>query len=54
MSLGISVPSLQPETLNVIDVPLTAEGLKVQLVAVPAFSKSLLAIPETDSVKVIE
>jgi hypothetical protein len=50
LSLGINVPSLQEDTDTVMLLPDGEEGKKVQEAAVPAFSKSLAAIPDTDSV----
>lgn len=49
-SLGINVPSVQEDTETVMLLPDVEEGKKVQEVEVPAFSKSLAAIPDTDSV----
>jgi hypothetical protein len=46
------VPSEQLATVTVIDVPLAADGVKAQPVAVPALEKSLDAMPLTDSLKV--
>ena len=50
---GIRVPSEQPVTTTFTDVPLAADGAKVQPVAVPALLKSPAAIPDAVSLKVI-
>ena len=47
-----TVPSEQLSTATVIAVPLEADGVKVQPVAVPWLEKSPEEIPETDSEKV--
>ena len=47
-----TVPSEQLSTVTVIVVPLEADGVKVQPVAVPVFEKSPAVIPLTDSEKV--
>ena len=47
--LGNTVPSLQSRTETEKEVPDVAEGVNEQLIAVPAFSKSVLSIPFTDS-----
>ncbi|MFM8884304.1 MAG: hypothetical protein ACKOH7_05830, partial [Solirubrobacterales bacterium] len=52
VSRGVTVPSPQPEAVTVIEVPLAADGVNVQPVAVPALEKSPEAMPETGSLKV--
>jgi hypothetical protein len=48
---AITVPSEQLATVIVIELPLEADGVKVQPVAVPWLEKSPAAIPETLSEK---
>lgn len=50
---GIIVPSEHPVTTTFTEVPLAADGAKVQPVAVPALLKSPAAIPDAVSLKVI-
>jgi hypothetical protein len=50
---GWRVPEVeQAATVTVKVVPLVADGVSAQPVAVPAFVKSVASIPETDSLKV--
>jgi hypothetical protein len=51
-SRAITVPSEQPATVTVIEVPEAADGVKVQPVAVPVLEKSPAVMPETLSEKV--
>jgi hypothetical protein len=51
-SRAITVPSEQLATVTVIEVPLEADGVNTQPVAVPVLEKSLDAILLTDSLKV--
>ena len=51
-STGVTVPSVHPLAVTVTDVPVAAEGVKVQPVAVPALLKSLATMPDTGSLKV--
>ena len=52
-SLGWTVPAPQPLTSRLIEVPVAAEGVKTHPAAEPTLVKSLAAIPETVSLKVI-
>jgi hypothetical protein len=47
-----TVPSEQLATVTVIELPLDADGVNTQPVAVPALEKSLDAMPDTLSEKV--
>ena len=51
-STGASVPSEQPVAVTTTDVPLAADGEKVQPVAVPAFERSPATMPDTDLLRV--
>jgi hypothetical protein len=51
-SLMTTVPSVEHKTVNVTEVPDATEAEIVEQLAVPeAFTKSVMAIPETEEVK---